>query len=164
MLLARPFLVPADEYLDDMDALREAVDLAHELQGARSEYHDWLRRFVGDMRLGNVMLDPYSLGQAQTELNALFDRERQVVERDRRRQRWTKVEYATMVAGAGVGAAALLLAPPVAPLALSAAGLQFGGWMASKRADLPELPALSGASLFLSAQRDAGWQTVDPAD
>jgi len=157
VMLARTLLVPT-EYKDPLEALREAVDLARELEDARAAYHEWLRGFVGAMRLNDVVLDDYSLGEAKENLNKLLAKEREVIARDQRKRRWTKVEYATMVVGAGVGIAVLLLAPPVAPLALSAAGLQFGGWVASKRADVPEPSPLSGASLFLSAQQTHGWE------
>lgn len=95
------------------------------------------------------------------ELEELIERERAVIERSSRRRRWTKIEWATTVIGAGAGFAALLAtAPPLAPLALAAPVVQFGGWVAGKRGQVEPQAVLTGASLFLSARQTPGWASL----
>jgi hypothetical protein len=92
------------------------------------------------------------------ELEELIERERAVVESRSRKRRWTKIEWAITVIGAGAGFAALLAAaPPLAPVALGAPIFQFGGWVAGKRGQVEPQAVLTGASLFLSAQHTPGW-------
>jgi hypothetical protein len=160
VMLARPLLVPDNDQGDEFESLREAIELAAELREERAAYHRWLRDQIGASRLGQTPLDPESVQMVSDDFVQLIERERAVIARTARRRQWTRIEWATTVIGAGLGFAALLAAAPVlAPVAFGAPVIQFGGWVAGKRADAQEDPGaiLTGASLFVSAEQSRGW-------
>jgi hypothetical protein len=161
--LPREFLVPPAEDGDAVDTLKEVVELASnpDFVAARTEYHAWLRGFVEPLRSGaeglaEVALDAASLELAQQRFRDLVERERAVVTADRRRKRWTKVEWASTVVGTGTSVGLALL-EPLAGLAALPSLMQFAGWAAGKRTAPPAGRPLSGASLVVTAERQLKW-------
>ena len=168
IMLAAPLLIPRGDEGKDFGPLRAAAALAREAEfrTARQAYYDWMRDFVQPLQssehrgLDDVELDRGSLKLAEEQLRGLAAAERQLLGKREQRRWWTRTDYAMTVIGvAATAGLALTAVLPVIGVAASVVG--FGGWVAGKLAapESPDERPLSGASMFVTAQRRLGWQS-----
>ena len=160
--LPRPLLLPPPDG-KPMDMLRAAVDLAlsDDFRNARRAYFSWFRDFMAPLRSNDpnevrAGLDPASIKLAQDRLRDLWAQE-VAAAKQVDKQRWgSRIEFACMSAGAlgGIGLAAGAALPAVGvPVAI----LSFAGWAARRFTDPQSPRSLSGASMFVYAQRHLDW-------
>jgi hypothetical protein len=160
--LARPLLVPSVEG-KEMDKLRAAVDLAldDDFRKARHAYFTWFRDFLEPLRSDDPdqvieSLSPASVVVMQDRLRQLYSQEVAAAKRVDRNKWGSRVETGCVTASAlgAIGLAALASLPV---LGVAVGVLSLGGW-AAKRLTEPKAPrALSGASMFVDAQRRLSW-------
>jgi len=167
IMLAAPLLTPQVAEGSDFGPLRDAAALAREerFQNERRAYYDWMREFVkplrptADQALGEVVLDQGSMKLAEEQLRRLLFAQHELLGKQERRRWWTRAEYAMTVISVGATAGlALTAALPVIGFAAPVIG--FGGWVAGRMAspEPPEPQPLAGASMFVTASSELGWQ------
>lgn len=160
--LARPLLIPRAGG-SEWDKLREAIDLARDPAYARirTAYHDYFRELMAKVAgdgLADKTINPMTLEWARDQLATLWTREREFTAKDRR---WSRVETGVVTTSA-LGSVGVALTAAIPPLAAGVAVLGFAGWAIGKWArDDPE-PTLSGASMFVEAERKLAWMAPDP--
>jgi len=157
ILLAQPLLVPDVADGDYERALTEAAQLARSnaVQHERAAYYDFVRGFVSRLRqpgmdLEQVRMNVASLQLARTQLNGLRAALEQEVAGDSRRNRWCAVEWVLTAVGAA-STVGLAFTAPYAAIAAGGGLCSFVGWVAGRRAELPQPRPLNGASLFVTA-------------
>jgi hypothetical protein len=146
-----------------MDMLRAAVDLSlsDDFRNARHAYFTWFRDFITPLRgddLDRVRagLDPASIREAQRRLRELWKNEVKAAE-DVDKKRWgSRIEFGCMSAGA-LGGIGLAVGSALPAIGVPVAILSFAGWAAKKFTDPPTTRGLSGASMFVDAQRRLDW-------
>ena len=160
--VARPLLVPTSDG-DDLDKLRAAVDLTRspDFQDAKRAYYTWFRDFISPFRGGPPTealpgLDAASISLMQDRLRELLRQEVAAAKRVDKARWGKRIELGCMSVGTvgGIGLAALAALPAVG---VPIAALSFIGWAARRFSDPPPPRSLSGASMFLDAQRRLGW-------
>lgn len=160
--LPRPLLLPPPDG-KPMDMLRAAVDLAlsDDFRNARRAYFSWFRDFMTPLRSNDpnevrAGLDPASIKLAQDRLRDLWAQE-VAAAKQVDKERWgSRIEFGCMSAGAlgGIGLAAGAALPAIGvPVAI----LSFAGWAAKRFTDPQSPRSLSGASMFVYAQRHLDW-------
>ncbi len=170
VILATPLLVPAGAEGKDFGPLRAAIDLAKDplFVQQRHAYYDWMRSFVAPLRvqgqpLADVVLDPGSLQLAKQRLGELNAAQRTILGEQEIKKWWQRTEWAAMVISVGV-AVGLAAVTPFAPIAIAGGLIGFGGWVAGKKGAYEQPPSpdsLGGASMFIAAHKQLGWQQAD---
>lgn len=156
-VLARPMLLPTREEDDEFTNLREAIELAGDpdFRASRDEYHRWLREFFGSIQSGEAV-DAASVELARQRLGDIFARQRQEMARLERKGRWRLAGFGFSVVGLGLGTAAALASGNLLAAGASVAGLV--GLVTGKvAAPSPDRPPLTGASMFVEAERNLSW-------
>lgn len=160
-LIGNEFLLP--DASDDDRSLREAVELASdpEFSQKRREFFDWVREFLRPVQNESgcaveFFTDPASVTLAVDEL-----RERVVgYERLMRRRRWRRAGYAMTAIGflaSGIGA---VEGSPLGTVEVFAsAGAYVAGKLGVGRQHEGQ-PSLAGAAMFVTAQRELGWESA----
>lgn len=160
--VARPLLVPTLDG-NDLEKLRAAVDLAlsPDFQDARRAYYAWFRDFITPLRGGSPTdalpgLDPASMALMQDRLRELWQQEMAAARRVDKARWGTRIELGCMSVGTagGIALAALAALPAIG---VPVAALSFIGWAARRFTDAPPPRSLSGASMFVDAQRRLEW-------
>jgi hypothetical protein len=160
--IPRPLLLPPAGG-NRMDKLRAAVDvsLSEGFRDARHAYFAWFRDFITPLRSGDpdqihTSLDAASIAEAQNRLRELWAQEVSAAKKVDKETWGSRVEFGCMSAGAlgGMGLAAVAALPAIGvPVAI----LGFAGW-ATRRFTASQAPrSLSGASIFVDAQRRLDW-------
>jgi hypothetical protein len=170
VILAVPLLVPAGDEGKDFGPLRAAIDLARDPRfiQQRHAYHNWMRSFVAPLRaqgqpLADVVLDPSSLQLAEQRLGELYTAQRSILGEQEIKKWWQRTEWAAMVISVAV-AVGLAAVTPFAPIAIAGGLIGFGGWVAGKKGAYEQPPSpdsLGGASMFVTAHKQLGWQQAD---
>ena len=160
--IPRPLMLPPAGG-DELDKLRAAVDLSlsEGYRDARHAYFTWFRDFITPLRSGDpdrvrASLDPASIIQAQNRLRELWADE-VAAAKEVNKERWgSRVEFGCMSVGA-LGGIGLAVAAALPAIGVPVAILSFAGW-AARRFTAPQPPrSLSGASMFVDAQRRMDW-------
>ena len=159
-------LPPADG--KPMDKLRAAVDLSISpgFRDARHAYFTWFRDFMEPLRIEDpdavrTHLDRASINLAQNQLRQLWAQEVAAAKKVDKERWGSRVEFGCMSLGAlgGIGLAVVAALPAIGvPVAI----LSFAGWAARRFTAQQPPRSLSGASMFVDAQRRLDWlQPVD---
>jgi hypothetical protein len=165
--IPRPLMLPPADG-DWMDKLRAAVDLSLSpgFRDARHAYFTWFRDFMEPLRSGDpdkarTRLDPKSIIEAQNRLRQLWAQEVAAAKKVDKERWGSRVEFGCMSLGAlgGIGLAVVAALPAIGvPVAI----LSFAGWAARRFTAQQPPRSLSGASMFVDAQRRLDWlQPVD---
>ena len=111
---------------------------------------------IGDPDRVRTHLDPGSIIEAQNQLRELWKQEVAAAKKVDKERWGSRVEFGCMSLGAlgGIGLAVVAALPAIGvPVAI----LSFAGW-AARRFTAPQPPrSLSGASMFVDAQRRLDW-------
>jgi hypothetical protein len=160
--LPRPLLLPPDSR-NEMDKLRAAVDLAltEDFRKARHAYFTWFRDFMTPLRSGNPdqvrdSLDRASIQEAENRLRELWAHEVAVAKKVDKSTWGSRVELGCMSAGA-LGGIGLAVGAALPAIGVPVAILSFAGWAARRFTDPQPTRSLSGASMFVEAQRRLSW-------
>jgi hypothetical protein len=164
--LPRPLMLPPAT-LKPMDMLRAAVDLAlsEDFRNARHAYFTWFRDFITPLRSDDPNrvregLDPASIKEAQNRLRALWAQEVAAAKKVDKQKWGSRVEFGCMSAGA-LGGVGLAVSASLPFIGVPVAILSFAGW-AVRRVTGQQAPrSLSGASMFVDAQRRLDWLQPD---
>lgn len=160
--IPRPLMLPPADG-NGMDKLRAAVDLSlsEGFRDARHAYFTWFRDFITPLRSGDpdrvrASLDPASITEARNRLRELWADEVAAAKKVDKERWGSRVEFGCMSAGA-LGGIGLAVAAALPAIGVPVAILSFAGW-AARRFTAPQPPrSLSGASMFVDAQRRLDW-------
>jgi hypothetical protein len=159
--VARPLLVPADGG-NEMDKLRAAVDLAldPDFHKARYAYFTWFRDFLEPLRSNDPnkenSLNAASITVIKEKLRELHAQEVDAAKRVDRKRWGSRVEFGCVTASA-VGAIGLAAVSSLPALGVGVGVLSLGGWAAKRLTENADPRTLSGASMFVDAQRRLDW-------
>jgi hypothetical protein len=158
----RPLLLPPAGG-NKMDKLRAAVDLSlsEDFRNARHAYFTWFRDFIAPLRSGDLDrvrtgLDPASIKEAQNRLRDLWAHEVATAKEVDKNKWGSRVEIGCMSAGA-LGGIGLAVGAALPVIGVPVAILSFAGWAARRLTAPPTTRSLSGASMFVDAQRRLDW-------
>ncbi|SNT63184.1 hypothetical protein SAMN05421812_11519 [Asanoa hainanensis] len=158
----RPLMLPPKDG-NRMDKLRAAVDLSlsEDFRAARRAYFTWFRDFITPLRSDDpdrvrAALDAASIAVARQRLRELWAHEIAIAKQVDKSRWGSRFEFGCMSAGAlgGIGLAVVGALPGIG---VSVAVLSFGGWAAKRFTTPKPARSLSGASMFVAAQRRLGW-------
>jgi hypothetical protein len=160
--IPRPLMLPPADG-KPMDKLRAAVELSQDsdFQDARRAYFTWFRDFMEPLRIGNpdkarTHLDSKSINLAQNRLRDLWAQEVKAAKKVDKARWGSRVEFGCMTLGT-LGGISLAVAAALPLIGVPVAILTFAGW-AARRFTEPQPPrSLSGASMFVDAQRRLDW-------
>jgi hypothetical protein len=152
---ARPLLLPNLD-TDSDRPLRQAIELAvdADFRKARAAYHEWVRDFVAPLQAPGETefdLDSASAELARQRLDDLVSDEQRAARRSSTAKLWRMTEWVLAAVGASVGAVAAFHGHPIIGATGSFVG--FGGFVAGKMAPASDRGALSGATMFVAAER-----------
>lgn len=134
VIVGREFLVPDDDDWDELDLLREAVEVAasNDFREARRAFHGTMLDFVRD---GKTDYD-----SIKTAVEAMDDQLAQLDKLTRRRKRWKRLDRGFFFSQVALDVALA----PVNPASLAHAGLAIGQYTASAKLGDPASPYTNG--------------------
>lgn len=146
VIVGREFLVPSDDDWDELDLLKEAVDVA-----ASSDFRSARRAFHGAM-LGFVREGQTDFDSIKGAVEAMDEELAQLDRLTRKRKRWKRADRALFFSQVAVDVAMA----PVNPLGLAHAGLAIGQYTTSAKLGDPASPYVNGpaGALLHEAQRE----------
>jgi len=149
-ILGREFLVPNDPHHDEIELLKDAIELSSDraFRRTRASLWRWTREFLASHQ---GIVNTFTLRAAVEEMRDLLEDEQ---EHARKSKIHTGVQFAFVAASVTVG----LLSAPLAPLAIGGAFLSIGQFFSDKLLAPPDGTQPSPAALFRDATKHFGWR------
>lgn len=148
-ILGREFLVPNDPSHDEVELLKDAIELSSDraFRQKRASLWRWTREFLAS-RQGIVNT---------STIRAAVEEMRDLLEDEQKRARKSKIHVGVQFAFVAASVTVGLLSAPIAPLSLGGAFLSIGQFLSDKLLAPREGTQSSPAALFHDAVKHFGW-------